>query len=309
MTIPVFLVGARRSGTTLFRLMLGGHKDVHFQHRWEDIASAFSALDAGAANIDVEIEEFGRMMATSEPELRQKIETEAAQLLQTNGAMILGATCHIGFLALHKAWPDAKFIHLLRDPRDVAISHRKLGWSGHDYFAGDGWVTAERDCDKLKSKLGAGQYLTTRYEDLVLDPEAELTRLCAFLGIAYTQDLYSYTETSPYSYPKKELANRWKGQLTPERLPIIEARMRPLMRERGYDPSAPATKYSGLQIKLFKVREVLVRRVSRVRKHGFYYVAVNMLARRLPIGILKRHADRLQARRHAKHVSSLEKSY
>ena len=42
-------------------------------------------------------------------------------------------------------FPDAKVIHLVRDPRDVARSSVGMGWTGNSYFGVDHWIGTERD--------------------------------------------------------------------------------------------------------------------------------------------------------------------
>jgi len=62
--------------------------------------------------------------------LVQKRELESKQFV--------GATVHRKFDKLLMIWPDAKFIHVVRDPRDVARSVVKMGRVGHVYYGADG---------------------------------------------------------------------------------------------------------------------------------------------------------------------------
>ncbi len=81
------------------------------------------------------------------------------------------------------AYPDARIIHLLRDPRDRYAGSLAL-WPGGKARAGGAaarWLytttLAKRNLQKYP-----GRYLTIRFEDMVLSPEQALRRVCAFLG-------------------------------------------------------------------------------------------------------------------------------
>ena len=79
--------------------------------------------------------------------------------------------------------PNAKVIHLLRDPRDVARSAIGMGWAGNVFHGASPWIATE---DGWEAATTSHQALAheIRYEDLVAHPEATLTDLCAFLGLS-----------------------------------------------------------------------------------------------------------------------------
>lgn len=81
--------------------------------------------------------------------------------------------------------PEARFVHVIRDPRDTALSWRKTWFAPSQDFEvlGAAWrvhVDAGRAAGGVLP-----HYMETRYEDLVLRPDAELRRLCRFLGVDY----------------------------------------------------------------------------------------------------------------------------
>ncbi|MEP7061799.1 MAG: sulfotransferase [Betaproteobacteria bacterium] len=83
--------------------------------------------------------------------------------------------------------PEAHFIHVLRDPRDTALSWRKTWFAPSQDFSilGQAWryhVDAGRTAGATLP-----HYIETRYEDLVLRPQAELPRLCDFLQLHYAE--------------------------------------------------------------------------------------------------------------------------
>ena len=100
---------------------------------------------------------------------------------------------------LARMWPSARFIHVVRDGRDVASSLLENGFwplaAGHEFpslsrFSGpmtfegacDYWLEVMRLAREAEARLPAGSSLEVRLEDLVTEPEETLGRVCAFLG-------------------------------------------------------------------------------------------------------------------------------
>jgi Sulfotransferase family len=87
--------------------------------------------------------------------------------------------------AIATVLPEAHFIHVLRDPRDTALSWRKTWFApSQDWrVLGAAW----REHVEAGRRAGAtlAHYIETRYEDLVRNTDAELRRLCAFLALPY----------------------------------------------------------------------------------------------------------------------------
>jgi hypothetical protein len=206
-----FIVGAGRSGTTLLRLILCGHSRLHVapetwfirdllerlplagrlcpgqvsealdiitsHYRWPDLSISAADLRGDAANL-------------AAPDLRAIIDLVYCHLALAAGKPRIGdktpvyVQCLPGLAALY---PDAKFIHLLRDGRDVALSYISAGWP-HRCYQGDAfeWTQAVR---AAKAFAGKGRMLELRYEALITSPETEIRRACAFLGEAYETEM------------------------------------------------------------------------------------------------------------------------
>jgi hypothetical protein len=88
---------------------------------------------------------------------------------------------------LNELFPSAKYIHMIRDGRDVAISFARTPW-WHDNIEHNllRWAA---EVDKIKSScalmLKPEQVLVVRYEDFIGQPENELKRICEFLGVPF----------------------------------------------------------------------------------------------------------------------------
>jgi hypothetical protein len=80
-------------------------------------------------------------------------------------------------------WPEALFIHVVRDPRDNYASYQRKHpeWGARAFAAS--WQESTLQGLAYQEKLGAGRYWLLRYEDFLNEIEAHIEKLCRFLGI------------------------------------------------------------------------------------------------------------------------------
>ncbi len=91
-------------------------------------------------------------------------------------------------LLLKKLFPQCKFIHIIRDPRDFALSLRKA-WKKNIYRAAERWQETLERLDKDKQNMGEEDISVVYYEEMLEHPEQVMRRLCFFLGVGYTPDM------------------------------------------------------------------------------------------------------------------------
>lgn len=189
---PFFLVGSERSGTTLLRLMLAHHGQIECAPEFEFLVEEMPE-DAGWPELDgyyrwLETNRIFRPHALAVDralDYPALMKSFVAQYCRRSAKPIHGATCHKHFDRLLRIWPKARFVHLLRDGRDVARSCIGMGWAGNVWHGAERWIAAEELWVSLASRVPAARRLELRYEDLIRDPEKELARTCAFLGTDY----------------------------------------------------------------------------------------------------------------------------
>src|SRR5690606_18835505 len=100
--------------------------------------------------------------------------------MQTTGKSIWGAKCTSRFEEYVEVWPEACFINMLRDGRDVLASQLNTGsFNPNPTQLGASWAKQHLRFQKLAQE-GVIQGLTVRYENLVSDPEPEIRAICAF---------------------------------------------------------------------------------------------------------------------------------
>jgi hypothetical protein len=300
-TGPVlFLVGSERSGTTLLRLMLDHHPEIAFEKEFDFVVSkvsdtgAFPRLDAylewlatvrGADHAIDRSLDYRRLVNDF---LRQK---QAA----SGGKPRVGATVHRNFDRLRFIWPDARYIHLVRDPRDVSRSVVQKGWAGNVYQGAEYWIEAESCWDAVVPRLTRGQMIEIHYEDLVLRTEAVLTEICRFVGVAYSDEMLGYGADAPqYPPPDPRLVAQWRTALAPRDVALVEVRAARLMQARGYAPSGhPLPKVGRFEHELLLRSAQLTRLRTRLDTLGPRVVAMDVVGRRLG---LRRLAMRAQTR-------------
>lgn len=148
-----------------------------------------------------------------------------------------------------EVWPEAQFVHIIRDGRDVAASqmleHGSWGY-GDIEIAAKGWVSVIEEA--RASALGLS-YHEIRYEDLVQDPEPALRALLSFLDVPWhdavlrhEQEDHAFFHTH-VRHPSRDAAKkpintqavgRFRNDLTPEQIAGFEAIALPKLRELGY---------------------------------------------------------------------------
>ena len=170
------------------------------------------------------------------------------------------------------AFPEAKFIHVIRDGRDVALSLLEVPWGVKG--VGQGalyWKKRASTARRIGEMLGPERYIEYRHEDLLDDPEEVVRRICDFIELPYDPTMLRYYEGRKPSRashmqhlvrpPTKGLRD-WRQQMDREDLRFFELLAGNLLEELGYER---ATDDSSLEP---VVEAELRRRARRLRRRG-----------------------------------------
>jgi hypothetical protein len=286
---PIFLVGAERSGTTLLRLMLDHHPQIAFNYEFE---FAVDQIDAAGNWPDLsayyEYLAYHRIFLSTGFAIDPSLDYPALvndfllQKQQRDNKPIVGATVHHKFHNLIKIWPKAKFIHILRDGRDVARSNIFMGWAGNMFTSADLWIVAERLWIKLRTQLQPEQQITIYYEELIQTPEQILTQICDFIGVPFDQAMFDYAKHSTYSSPDPSIKERWRKQLTDYEIQLAECKIATMLTERGYPLSGlPLLKITPwLRLRMY-IQNRWYKNLFRIRRYSFSLYLQDFLSRRL----------------------------
>lgn len=273
----VFVVGCPRSGTTLLQRMLDNHpllavaNDTHFITRAAKRILRKDPQPLLTAELLEAVKSYRRFyrMGLDEAEVANAAEdcpsyAEFVSRLYTlrgqkKQKQLSGEKtpdyCR-KMPVLHTLFPAARFVHIIRDGRNTALS--TLNWATASKGPGK-WSLWDEDpvgtcalwwCwqagmgQRDGSVLGADHYLQVRYEDLVAQPEKKLRSIAMFLGIPDSSAMANYhagktkheaglSAKSAWLPPVKNLRD-WRNDMPAEDIDVFEGIAGDLLRENGY---------------------------------------------------------------------------
>jgi len=198
-----------------------------------------------------------------------------------DGKPIVGATIHYQFCKIGRIWPKAKYIYLLRDGHDVANSIVAMGWVGNAYVAANGWMEAETEWERCRESIPAGSWIELRYKDLITNPVGQLTRICHFLGVEFSERMFDYSENSTYDPVNPELIEQWKRNTSKEIIQKVEAKIGDRLLARGYELSGyPRIRISPIENIYLYLNSKIVLFLHQVRCYGAMLVILELITRR-----------------------------
>jgi hypothetical protein len=268
---PLLVGGCPRSGTTLLGSMLHSHpllaippetrfalegyrdRERFGDLRQEDRRAAFgtwvvSGETTRFANLGLDGDTVVAAIRQAPPTVGSLVGTVFAEFAAAHGKSRWGdkRPKYIEAMrSIFRMFPDAQFIHLVRDARGCTASLKQLGWWG--YGTGGALARWQRSIEagiEAREWCRPDQYLEVRYEDLVADPVPELRRICDYLGIDYDDEMVNHQAGAALinkayhtrvAQPVDDKAvAKWRTVLTPEELALVEERVGHLLDEFGY---------------------------------------------------------------------------
>ena len=194
---PIFIGGLMRSGTTLLRAMLGQHPAVAagLETHWFEIdwqaglargeeplrpylhrIGAFFEFDTATVDRFAEASD-------SAPDFLDRFMSEVARRSGKPrwAEKTTGNVRHMD--RIMASWPDARILHIVRDPKDVFASFRRSAKYGGAADYGMLWCDYFGDVERFKREPAiASALLELRYEDLVSAPAETMSRVLDFIG-------------------------------------------------------------------------------------------------------------------------------
>ncbi|MFO7251088.1 MAG: sulfotransferase [Actinomycetes bacterium] len=273
---PIFIVGCPRSGTTLLQLMLHAHPRIAIPPETRILVHAYNRrLRFGDLSERRNREALAEWIA-SRPRLQfGDLGIDAATFVERagDGPGTLGSVLEIVYRmyaerhgkprwgdkrppyirhidAIVRMFPDAQFIHLIRDPRDCVASLKEMPWfRGTTAEAAHRWAEAIDLGRRAARRLPAGGYIEIQYERLTADPRGTLTELCAFLGEEFDEAMLEPSQVADvvpshkhwHRNVRREVmtgrAGSWTRRLEPWEAGLCEAVLGERMAAYGYEPT------------------------------------------------------------------------
>lgn len=301
---PVFVLGCPRSGTTLLQLMLHAHPRIALPPETRFVLPAYAdrlrfgdLRDAGnragladwiTGREETRFHELGLDAATVAARIAQGPPTLGSALgitlrsyAERHGKVRWGDKRPA--YALHveeilRLFPDAQFVHLVRDGRDCVASLLGMPWWHRGFHeAVATWAQVMDVTRRRAERLGPDSWHELRFEDLVADPEPRLRALCAYLGEEYAPAMTEPYRQADAAVPERKTWHRrtrgaldtsragsWRQRLTPDQIRLCDAVLGDKLRSRGY-PLSGAVRPDPAE--LLRYREVAaLRRAARAKR-------------------------------------------
>jgi len=295
---PIFVVGSGRSGTTLLQRMMRSHSRIssptgesHFFIPLYENRALYGDLTV-VENVKKTLEEMRRIsreyveedlkgLAFDVDALAEEFTDEGKNNMVAliSWLMEKNATGEgkrrwlekTPYYILHmetilEMFPDAQFIHIIRDGRDCALSmlQRK-----HDlkifntYHAAQVWKQYVEAGQQTGKQLQAKQYFELRYEDLIDDPDKTMRRICEFIDEKFepsmvqfekSKDPKSKTPMLSKSIQKKN-SEKWRDRMSNWSIRVFESEAGQTLKENGYPLTTSCNTLPAPVLAVYKIHE------------------------------------------------------
>jgi hypothetical protein len=134
---------------------------------------------------------------------------------------------------IRKVLPETRFIHIIRDGRDVALSLRQQWFSPGWDIRTQAAFWQEAVIAGRRAGVGRPDYLEVRYEDLVLSTRPSLERICEFIELDYDESMHDYYKGAP------ERLREHEGRVLPDGSTLTE-QQRHRQQQKAQEPPDPS---------------------------------------------------------------------
>lgn len=267
-----FIIGAQRTGTTMLQLILNSHSKICVAReaeflmpflKWKYVHSTLSGyfLKNFYSNYlltvgdDVKFsyahfsEFFSQLSDTNPLTLKELLDGLFTYCCQSKGKSIWGNKTPLFVFKINllfNLFPDAKFLHIVRDGRDVFNSRRRLRHIDNDPIINAiDWTYKQFKIERSFEKIPSGNKLIVRYEDLLDKPKGTITSICSLLGIEFEDNMLNFYKTSRnhlsprhskliFKALNKDNKYKWKVNLSPKEIKIFDTVARHYLKKYNY---------------------------------------------------------------------------
>jgi hypothetical protein len=293
----VIVLGVRRSGTTLLRVMLDRNPELAVPDE-SYFVPQLARRHRGVVDPDAFLDDLRRLPTLAEWGLEP--DAVAARLRPGMPAGEAIAAVFATYAAergkprwgdktplymqhlpvLERLFPDARYVHLIRDGRDAALSFLSVpaglmteGW-GHPRDARGfacQWATEVVAARVLGARVGPSRYLELRYEALVADTEAALRAICAYADLVYDPGMLDYvgrTDSARKAHqqrlnePPRAGVRAWRTEMSDDDRRRFEEVAGALLDELGYEVATRG--HARVRLASYRVRTAAWRGVGAV---------------------------------------------
>ncbi len=278
---PIMIVGVGRSGTTLLQAMLNAHPEVclppesHFirdfianpdaqrvvQQEGLDGVEKILRRNTCLQRLDISpadaLEPFRNGVPFSYGDLFKRY---LALYASRRGKTIVGEKDPSNTLcltAMKNVFPEARLVHIIRDPRDVVLSRLKTDMNMHKDVRK--WAQNYAGTFQLGRQQGkqlyGPRYTEIFYEQLIQEPEQALDQLCSWLGIAYDPAMLAYQQQAREIVADNEMdwkenvlkpvlkhnCGKWRTGMESTDVQMVESICMDVFSQTPYQPAGPSS--------------------------------------------------------------------
>jgi hypothetical protein len=288
---PLFIGGCERSGTTMLGAMLGSHSQCVCVPESQFIDDLLAQSDPDRATVEprtilAQIDAHPRYrllwrlplepasidpaeVGSTYPQVLEWLVRAHARTTGTLSPQVWVDHTPTNFRrtrTLLGMFPEARFIHLVRDGRAVAASLLPLDWGPNNVLDAAGfWMARCALGLAAELNLGAGRVLRVRYEDVLAQPEASLRRIAGFAGLEYEPGMESPRGARPTRYherqhrlvgqtPDTSRIHAWQQAFSRRDLEMFEAEAGEFLDALGYQPRYGIRAMPATRVEAFRLR-------------------------------------------------------
>ncbi|MEM9821557.1 MAG: sulfotransferase [Bacteroidota bacterium] len=271
----VYIIGVGRSGTSMLMTLLNGHSEIAFTPETHflrfylgnvQVKQKYEALGPKAFQSLLEKDDyFKRLDCSAEALLSPYVSGKRpldlsevylhllSQYRQRKGKTWIGDKDprYIDYLPMvKKVCPEARIIHIYRDPREMVLSKMKADWAAHRPY----WLNAMISQIQMKSgrqtarQLFGDNYYELAYESLTQAPAQSLTNLLQFMGLDFEPEMLDLSKSAKELVDQSELqwkdntfkpvmatnTRKWEQQLSAKQIRSIEIICKEWFEQLGY---------------------------------------------------------------------------
>lgn len=307
---PLLVLGVRRSGTTLLRVVLDRSAELavpdesYFVPQLADRHGRTVDPEAFADDLrrlptlrdwDVPLDQVRARLRPGMP-LGEAIAAVYETYAAARGKPRWGDKTPMymrHLFILRRLFPEAQYVHLIRDGRNAALSFLSMPegiafetWA-HPRKVADFaavWRTEVTAARRLGRRVGPRRYLEVRYEDMVVEPATVLRRICEFAGLPFESTMLdhggSVSEEKPHQQSLKQPVTSglrdWHADMRAEDVGAFEGVAGDLLDELGYETSSGADARGRLRRAAYRAK------IGAWRAATFAYRRSPLWARRHP---------------------------
>lgn len=278
---PFFIIGSPRSGTTLLRAIIQGHSEIFIppengtlgsmvrefsllrRKSWEQVVDTL--LDEFACGYEfshwqLQLDELRERAMKLEPD-RRSLAGLIEIIYQVYGEKYAAGKPRWGdkstpgsfhyLYRLSRVFPEARYLHIVRDGRACVASSLKAGFFDRDHLhAALAWQFNVRSANRLGGQLDdPSRFLEIRYEDLIAQPGPTVAAICEFLGVTLEPALLAHSEQIGSRIPEitdvehhrnvgqplfSDSLEKWRDEIPMDTLRSIQQSIKPDLARLGY---------------------------------------------------------------------------